>query len=972
MRFLRPTLVSRHQLVIMKVACALQAMVLCFQVSAQRNTGEVMAQSATWDLPGRFESGIAAATPYGPTTDLFILGTLGLVHSTLDGPQDPFELSQISGWPKAWSQRGVDAAFTPQPGLITLTQGRQAINYDLAQQRMSFPKSLGLPTTWKGIDGAAAWNATTVLITYGNERALYNPRSNTCSALGKLSDWPGWPNAWSDGVDDIVEVNGGMLYFFRGKEVLCFDIRNERFVGMPRGMSASDLAAGQAASASVWCALDAPVIAADAEQAKLNLFDLPVVGGSGGINFKEPIQPSARLAEIRVWGRWQVNAIQAVLAEPNGQLFPQAVHGQPQGTPAVFKLDPGECLKAVSGAYKGSMGEHLHAIRFTTTSRTSPTYGAAITKAMTPFSLELPYGAVFAGFTGRADTYVNAIGVQCASYIKPELTPEQLANIDPYIEDVIGGNADSILMGGFVAEGIQLMAEGGFYKGYNLLYIDPLEFCSGKQGDSCSAPYDLFEVQYEKELSGYNRKLFPLWGSRVQVIGSADCNETKTWVTRSSEVSSMTSFNISSSVSVDLKLVSVGSSRSYNQTRMNSSKTGSERVYCFSKCEITTHRITIDPWWQNDEGQLCRQKLTKRFRRAVADLPVPKQMPAPRALDQFKRGEPLPAALQPLRQQYLQLILNYGTSFPTKMSSGGVFIEELEIEKKSFESSNMTQHEFQVSVEASVGREGKKVGGSVGGGATFQNSYATTSENGTQRRRTYSRGGAGNSTVEGWNTTVAEAPAPIRVEFGMLFQLLDTVFFWKDSLILAKQQILREVLYQYLVDEGRDPVNPIGPSFFEPVNCTYEFEVRDMTIDDADDGGGDKNLQVFGGIYATLMNENEDIVEWTAAPPQYGAFNVWTPADAVTVEEKKAYPLKQTFTYQGKCADALRYKVRVTGELTEFDESSANDALGDVKSDFPLSAAGKPGTPYPFDAVFTGGDNGKPTVHVWLKLLEPK
>lgn len=133
---------------------------------------------------------------------------------------------------------------------------------------------------------------------------------------------------------------------------------------------------------------------------------LGLSGGDGGLPIEGyVIPPGARIREIEVTSGWYVDSIRVIYTDAEG-----ATHALPGvgGNGAYahrFTLEPGEYLIGVSGR----SGRYVDSIAFHTNLRVSPTYGGD--SGENSFTFLAPEASEVVGFFGRADWYVDAIGI---------------------------------------------------------------------------------------------------------------------------------------------------------------------------------------------------------------------------------------------------------------------------------------------------------------------------------------------------------------------------------------------------------------------------------------------------------------------------------------------------------------------------------------------------------------------------------
>lgn len=132
-----------------------------------------------------------------------------------------------------------------------------------------------------------------------------------------------------------------------------------------------------------------------------------IVGEERGTALEDNIPANAVILGVRVRSGGGVDAIQVVYRLGTTRIVDGKHHGGTGGFPKEFQLLAGERITAISGQVRGTIG----AIQFHTNRRTSPVYGTP-TKDGKPFTLELPPGAKFAGFSSRFGRYLDAVGLR--------------------------------------------------------------------------------------------------------------------------------------------------------------------------------------------------------------------------------------------------------------------------------------------------------------------------------------------------------------------------------------------------------------------------------------------------------------------------------------------------------------------------------------------------------------------------------
>lgn len=142
----------------------------------------------------------------------------------------------------------------------------------------------------------------------------------------------------------------------------------------------------------------------------MEITTLGTSGGEGGYPFAEyAIPDGTRIAAIRVLSGWYVDSIQLVYADAAGNETPMETVGGAglhfAERENQFVLDGDEYLIGISG----TSGQYVDNIRFHTNKRDSDMFGGR--GGENSFSLMANAGRQVIGFFGRADWYLDAIGV---------------------------------------------------------------------------------------------------------------------------------------------------------------------------------------------------------------------------------------------------------------------------------------------------------------------------------------------------------------------------------------------------------------------------------------------------------------------------------------------------------------------------------------------------------------------------------
>jgi predicted flap endonuclease-1-like 5' DNA nuclease len=132
-------------------------------------------------------------------------------------------------------------------------------------------------------------------------------------------------------------------------------------------------------------------------------------GGHGGHEFNDYTVPAgASVREVHVFAGFYVDAVQLAYVDAGGALvlLPKiGGHGFPSPTHHVVTLEPGEVLVGISGR----SGGYVDSIRIHTNRRVSDSFGGFTGDH--EYRFEAPDNSEIAGFFGRADWYIDALGV---------------------------------------------------------------------------------------------------------------------------------------------------------------------------------------------------------------------------------------------------------------------------------------------------------------------------------------------------------------------------------------------------------------------------------------------------------------------------------------------------------------------------------------------------------------------------------
>jgi predicted flap endonuclease-1-like 5' DNA nuclease len=137
------------------------------------------------------------------------------------------------------------------------------------------------------------------------------------------------------------------------------------------------------------------------------------VGGEGGQPFDNyEIPEGAQLREIRLLTDRFVNAIQLIFTDKDGNVGELRPIGGLNGHLEIFTLGTDEYLTAISGKH----GWYIDSIQFHTNKRSSDIFGGK--GGDTEFILEAPKNHEISGLFGKADWFIDQLGIIVRPQVK--------------------------------------------------------------------------------------------------------------------------------------------------------------------------------------------------------------------------------------------------------------------------------------------------------------------------------------------------------------------------------------------------------------------------------------------------------------------------------------------------------------------------------------------------------------------------
>jgi hypothetical protein len=142
------------------------------------------------------------------------------------------------GLPQSWST-GFDAALNGGNGKVYFFKGREYVRFDIAAAKVDagpLPIATqwpGLPQTWStGFDAAVNWGNGKIYFFKGRDALSYDLSNDRADGPRPIADTlRGFPKAWSTGIDTAVNWGNGKVYIFKGYEYVRYDMAGDRVDG---------------------------------------------------------------------------------------------------------------------------------------------------------------------------------------------------------------------------------------------------------------------------------------------------------------------------------------------------------------------------------------------------------------------------------------------------------------------------------------------------------------------------------------------------------------------------------------------------------------------------------------------------------------------------------------------------------------------------------------------------------------------
>ncbi|HOZ79881.1 MAG TPA: MAC/perforin domain-containing protein [Ferruginibacter sp.] len=893
----------------------------------QAAVGSYGQHAGKWALSNPYLSRIDAAYPFNEDYITLISNRSIVYMPIVESPNVAPLTALLPGnlFPAEYNSKPLSGAISYDKKTVLLFKGNVYLPVD--KETLTATGAVGAwngwPAFWNNdIDAAMEWPDGNYVFIKGLQYVSYDPRSGKTSGTAQLNSWPGWPTSWSGSIDAAFNGGDGYLYFIRKGNILVMDASTKRFVpGYPKSLAAGSPGAivamtgtnqfnqdaattttttenqniTAADNSAEWCAVGTPDPKKSSATGSITPSISPLAGAKKGASFRDLLPAGTRVSEIRVWGTWNINAIEIVTESKEGFVTESGKHGFAFGSPKIFKLVPGECITGIEGTWGSSTNEDLYTLKFITNKRKSPEFGGAGgMKGKTSFTAVVPPEASFAGFAGNASDNLNAIGIQYyiiqylfvdangkiiedkgdkSAWASGQTDPTKIKSdvrtdgkTDPYsdsltdIRKLTGEERFAFFSGSSSA--VIMPNDHWVGKAVDLTKIDPFDITQSTglpsqsplymiAGTELGGPYNTWYV-----VNGYNRN------KSMSVTAGNKTEKVKALNTYNAYANE---FAIQAGGSVGVPMVAAGSVN-VEHTERQTQKIGNDRVMFTQSTNRTSHFLSFDLAWEDAEGKKFRQKLSAAFRRDVAALPVPKGKMNRIDADGMKRGGTLPENINRFRKDYQALIDKWGTHYLNDIEFGGYYRVWMMMTKEELERTKMTMNAVGAKFKATV----KKVEVGVDAAVQVQSSSAGGSSTSTSEVHISATGGGGNTNYEQWESDVSKEPRPKSFIFYSIDTLLSEVFFPFDEDISKKQQVLSVMIRQYLLDKETPITHDRYQAIDIPTNdqqntkdaldsITIKVEFVRMKTDIKDgkaDRGEDKN-QLYGKLSYGILGVND-------------------------------------------------------------------------------------------------------------------
>lgn len=121
--------------------------------------------------------------------------------------------------------------------LYTHTRDAQG-NPKITTEAGAITKIPGWPASWKEVHAAAKWGDSSVILFHEGKYMRYSLHDRKLGPEKDVTDFAGWPDGWSDGIDAaLADEDGDTLYFFRGSTFITFSKFQQAVTSDPAGIS---------------------------------------------------------------------------------------------------------------------------------------------------------------------------------------------------------------------------------------------------------------------------------------------------------------------------------------------------------------------------------------------------------------------------------------------------------------------------------------------------------------------------------------------------------------------------------------------------------------------------------------------------------------------------------------------------------------------------------------------------------------
>ncbi len=927
----------------------------------------------TWQLETSISKNISAAIHIPNLSSLaFFAGTEGFYYSLKEGESFTSDLKSFNDFPSNWEEVTAAANWTESIVLLFNESDFTMMQFD-EEGNISFSEVStfsGLPENWGGrLDAVINLGGESLIFFAADQYVIYDMLEKTFNEVSLMTDFPGWDNQLEN-FDAVAAPGDGYLYYFGNQKSLAFDleawafnseaqnIKAQKSIGLPPGTNNKPKNIGlppsqkkatppiannikeenntieesKKTNTDGWCFVASPEGNSNADLVASEIFMLQNTEGS---TLEDKLPQETRVKEIRVWGSWILSGIQTVLETAEGETLEMPIIGDKTGKPNVFVLDKDECITGIKGTYIGDAGNYIQTIKFITNKKSSKSF--IKTRGKKRYEISIPNGTSFYGFTSKHEEYFTALGIKFVGFegsFEEQVEEEIAANSSDESDsesdsDTASKNTSKKKNVGEWTDDMKdwllEVQENQFFntsegakpiqssewlgRGIDIIALDPVNISMINPRYRRSSPITLV---LSNRVGGAKNTGLLYHGTDYDVSGSGIEQNNESWIESSSDWSATFGGSITTSVGSPVG----GGGASYSFSQMNSTSIGSKEIYYSRSIKRTMFNMRLqDKWRDKKTGKKHRHLLDFDFRAMVDELPVISSVPKLN-MKNLRKGKKLPAKIEKIKDQYMAIILKFGTHFSRNVSFGGNYISCTKVTQTDFIKSQETKVGFKQNIEAQI----KAV--TLGLDVAFDYESKNTSSKKSYRLNTttFAQGASGEMVYDTWNTNLKENPVPIEVLLAPTYTLLSDIYFADDKDIKKKMALLRIITEQYQLDNEVPLQDPDG-NFFDAASesagqapkrlVVTVTGIKCIRVDKAELGGDNEYYGTITGSFKGKSTNNAKTMTFWDVPEDYAAED--------QVKRNGIVPINKEWVIDVAPGSNPNDKITITADLIEFE-----------------------------------------------------